>query len=44
MDEIIKEMETLILAETSEGVNTYSQEILDAMRLDDVHYYETMGK
>lgn len=42
MDEIIKEMETLILAETSE--EGYSQEVLDAMRLDDVHYYETLGK
>ena len=43
MDEIIKEMETLILAETSEGKG-YSQEILDAMRLDDVRYFETLGK
>lgn len=44
MEEIVKMMETLVLAETSEGVNTYSQEILDAMRLDDAHYYETLGK
>lgn len=44
MEEIIREMETLILAETSEGESSYSADILDAMRLDDVHYYETMGK
>lgn len=44
MEEVIEKMKTLILAETSEGESTYSQEILDAMRLDDVHYYETLGK
>ena len=45
MEEIIKIMETLVLAvTTSEGESSYSQDILDAMRLDDVHYFETMGK
>lgn len=44
MEEIVKMMETLVLAETSEGKNTYSADILDAMRLDDVHYFETLGK
>lgn len=42
MEEIIEKMETLILAETSEGESTYSANILDMMRLDDVHYYETV--
>lgn len=43
MEEVIEKMKTLILAETSEGEG-YSQEILDAMRLDDVRYFETLGK
>ena len=42
MEEVIEKMKTLILAETSE--EGYSQEILDAMRIDDVHYFETLGK
>ena len=44
MEEIIKIMETLVLAETSEGESTYSADILDMMRIDDVHYFETLGK
>ena len=42
MEEIIKIMETLVLAETSEGESTYSVDIIDMMRIDDVHYYETV--
>lgn len=43
MEEIIERIKVLVLAETSEDKG-YSQEILDAMRLDDVHYFETLGK
>lgn len=41
MEEIIEKMKTLVLAETSEG-ESYSQGVLDAMRLDDGHYFEVM--
>ena len=42
MEEIIEKMKTLVLAETSEGESSYSADILDMMRLDDAHYYETV--
>lgn len=44
MEEIIEKMKTLVLAETSEGESTYSRDILDMMRIDDIHYFETLGK
>ena len=42
MEEIIEKMKTLVLAETSEGESSYSADILDMLRLDDAHYYETV--
>lgn len=42
MEEVIERMKTLVLAETSEGESSYSQEVLDAMRQDDAHYFETV--